>query len=63
MDLNLSQYVFKLNQPCVFKNILVKNGQSNIACEWTPESLVSILKSEVLVFRIGKKSITGNRLC
>jgi hypothetical protein len=62
MNLNLSEHVFKLNRPCVFKNILVKNGDTNIATEWSPESLANVLQDEVLVFRIGKKVMNGNKL-
>ena len=51
----MNKFIYKLNRPCVFKNILVKTDTSNSAIDWTPSSLESILKNEKLTFRIGKK--------
>ena len=56
MSLKLHEFIYELNQPCVFKNILKKCESSNTACEWTPENLAEqVLKNERLTFRVGRR--------
>jgi hypothetical protein len=62
--MNLNEFIFKLNQPCVFKNILKisSDKKSNTAVEWTPSYLETLLKNEKLTFRIGKKQKENGKL-
>ncbi len=58
MNIKLNEFIYKLNQPCVFKNILKASddeSETNTAIKWTPDRLETLLKNEKLTFRIGKK--------
>lgn len=54
-ETKLNEFIYKLNQPCVFKNVLVRCDTANSAVEWTPSSLETLLAHEKLTFRMGKK--------
>lgn len=49
----MNDYIFKLNRPCLFKNILLDSETSNAAVKWTPNVLESIFGSEKFTFRVG----------
>lgn len=51
----LNEFIFKLDRPCVFNEILFQSGQINSARLWTPEFLASLFKEKKLTYRIGKK--------
>ena len=61
MELQLSQYIFNINYPCVFKNAFTESeGKFNSALKWTPEHLVELFNDEIFTFRIGEKSLNCN---
>jgi hypothetical protein len=61
-SLPLNEYIFKVNKPCVFKNMLTRVGEQNSACEWNFEKLASLLKNQTLTFRIGNKHASRIKL-
>ena len=62
----LSKFIYKFNQPCVFKTILKPSSggsSNNSACTWTPKMLADLFKSKKLTFRIGKKNLPNSKKC
>lgn len=55
--MKLSEFVFKVNKPCLFKNILKRpnTGESNSAAGWSLDDLSGVLGDERLLFRMGAK--------
>ena len=57
--MKLSEFVFKVNKPCLFKNILTRpadqDDQSNSAAKWTLDDLAQVLGDERLLFRMGSR--------
>lgn len=53
--MKLSEFVFKVNKPCLFKNILKRSDESNSAAGWTLDELSDELGDERLLFRMGLK--------
>jgi hypothetical protein len=51
----LNEFIFKINKPCVFKNILTRDGNINSASEWTFANLTKVFANQKFAFRIGKK--------
>ena len=65
MNAKLNEFIFKLNQPCVFKNMLKASddeSRTNTAIAWTPDRLESLLKNEKLTFRVGKKQKENSKI-
>lgn len=49
--MRLNEFIYKINKPILFKQILTDSAAST----WTPESLAALLNDEKLNFRIGKR--------
>ena len=47
----LNEFVFKVQRPCLFRNVL----KNNSCCDWTPEKLVDIFQADKFTFRIGER--------
>ena len=60
MDNKLNEFIFKINRPCIFKNILEHDENSNSATKWDIEYLANMLKDEKITFRLGKKASHKN---
>lgn len=54
MNTNLCDFIFKIERPVLFKNILINKNEINSCINWTPEILAKILNEHKLEFRIGK---------
>lgn len=54
-SIQLNDIIYKLDRPCIFKNILKPVSDRNTACNWTPEILADLFKAKKFTFRIGKK--------
>lgn len=54
MTLDLNKFIYKIDQPIIFKNILSKTDQKNTASGWNFQNLAQIFQSETFEFRIGK---------
>lgn len=52
--MKLNQYIYKIDRPVLFKNILKADEKSNCCLKWTPETLAEFLNEKNLEFRIGK---------
>jgi hypothetical protein len=51
--MNLSDFLFKIDKPILFKNILInENEKCNSAADWTPQILANIFKEKKIEFRI-----------
>ena len=58
---NLNEFIYKINKPCILKNILNKSklNENNSASNWTFDRLDDILNSYKFKFRIGNKNFSG----
>ncbi len=54
--MELNKYLYKINRPCLFKNILkqTENLSNNSALTWTPKTLSKILNNTKITFRVGR---------
>ena len=60
--MKLSEFIYKINKPCVFKNILKKSDENtNVAAGWTLDDLSHVLGDERLLFRMGAKMKENRR--
>ncbi len=62
---NISKFIYKINQPCVFKEMMNPSASrsNNSACTWTPKLLANLLGDKRLAFRIGKKKLSNGKTC
>jgi hypothetical protein len=63
-NLKLSDYVYKVNRPCLLRNVLEPDLEGkNSAAYWTFDNLASVFKNERFNFRIGSKGTDSNTIC
>ncbi len=62
-QMRLCDFVFKVDMPCVFINILERDGAtSNSSCDWKlDKQLADVFGSQSFLFRIGDKSSSTSR--
>lgn len=59
---NLNDYIYQINRPILFKNILTSDDNSNSAIDWTPEKLAYDLNNSKIDFRIGKRTLKNQQI-